>query len=84
MASRLTEAQRRNLIHVRDHGKCLPRSRAAYNCRIAGLSEFVWLYEDGTSGAVADKPPALGWSLVKVVGERLTPASRAALEKRNE
>lgn len=75
----LTEAQIENLRHVRDHGRSKPRSRAGYTCRTTGLTEFVWLYEDGVTAAVSEKEPQIGAWLVKVVGEQLTERGLAAL-----
>lgn len=79
MAKGLTEARIANLKHVRDHGKPTPRSPAGYHCRILGLTEFMWLYEDGAISTTSEKAPRVGCNLVKVVGERLTPAGRRAL-----
>jgi hypothetical protein len=75
-----TKAQVRNLRHVAEHGKPVPRNSAAYHCRIKGLSEFLWLYEDGETSTPSEKTPCEGAYLVKIVGERLTPAGRQALE----
>jgi len=77
--TKLTKAQLRNLQHVADHGQPLPRSSAAYHCRIKGLAEFVWRYTDGEIATYKEKPPMEGAWLDKIVGERLTDAGRAAL-----
>jgi len=77
--SKLTEAQRRNLEHVRDHGQSTPGSRAAYKCRMAGWSVFVWRFGDGKIATIAENPPYPGRELIEVVGERLTEAGRLAL-----
>lgn len=77
---KLTKAQIRNLQHVAEHGKPLPRSSAAYHCRIKGLTQFVWRYTDGEVSTVDEKTPREGAWLEKVLGERLTEAGRAALE----
>ena len=79
----LSEAQRRNLEHVRDFGMPLPRSTAGYHCRVKGLSEFVWLFEDGSVATTKELKPQEGRRLVNVVGERLTPAGRAALGEKD-
>jgi len=79
----LTKAQIENLEHVRDHGKAKPRSRAGYTCRVMNLTAFVWLYEDGAIATTEEKAPAEGAQLVKVVGERLTPAGIEALSRAN-
>jgi hypothetical protein len=78
---RLTPAQIRALIHVRDHGQPLPRNAAAYHIRVKGLSEFVWKYSDGTIATAREQPPskANGWH-IKIVGERITDAGRLALK----
>ena len=84
---RLTKSQRENLEHVKLFGEAKPRSRAGYWCRHHGLSEFVWLTVDGERIGNADwaakygdaSPIPQGKLLVKVVGERLTPAGLAAL-----
>ncbi|MCC2098656.1 MAG: hypothetical protein KDJ29_17300, partial [Hyphomicrobiales bacterium] len=62
---KLTEAQRRNLVHVRDHGRPLPRNRAGYSCRIKGLSAFVWLFADGTVATTDEQPPSDENRLIK-------------------
>ena len=82
--AKLSEAQRRNLEHVRDHGRPTPRSRAAFVCRVNGWSEFIWQFGDGTVATATEKEPneANGW-LEKVVGERITKAGRRALENRD-
>ena len=82
---KLTEAQRRNLEHVRDYGKPMPRSKAGYNCRVANLSEFVWLLFDGstaTESEVRAMPrPIPEWKFCqKIIGERLTDLGRGALK----
>lgn len=76
----LTEAQIENLKHVRDHGRAKPRSKAGYTCRTKGLTEFLWLYEDGETATTSEKEPREGLWLVRVVGEKLTDAGRAALK----
>lgn len=78
---KLTSAQLRNLAHVRDFGKPVPRTNAAYHCRMKDLSEFVWEFGDGSIATARDQIPSEqnGW-LSKIVGERLTAAGRAALE----
>jgi hypothetical protein len=81
---KLTEAQLRNLESVRDHGQPTPRSKAAYNCRVNGWSEFVWLFEDGETATTTEKSPAEGCWLVKVVGEKITEAGRLALSSVRE
>lgn len=75
----LNKAQIENLIHVRDHGKAKPRSRSGYWCRTNGLSQFVWLFQDGAVATTDEKTPCEGAWLEKVVGERLTEAGIAAL-----
>ena len=71
---KLTDAQRRNLEHVRDHGLATPRSVAGFNCRKAGLTELVWKLPDGSlasSGEIrAMNPPP--WDQARIIGERLT------------
>lgn len=79
----LSEAQRLNLEHVRIFGVPLPRSSAGYHCRVKGLSEFIWLFEDGHVGTSTDPRPQEGLRLVKIVGERLTTAGRAALGEKD-
>lgn len=86
---KITEAQRRNLEHVRDHGCVTPRSRAGYNCRIKGLSEWVWLLSDGSTQTSSEvdllpRPLPPGLCLVRTVCEVLTPAGRAALSEQEE
>lgn len=81
--AKLTEAQRRNLENVRDHKKPLPGSPAGYNCRIAGLSEFIWLVSDGSEirdSEIEFDMFSSGKELVRIIREELTPAGRAALE----
>lgn len=78
----LTDAQFRNLRHVAEHGRPLPRNAAAYHCRKKGLSEFVWLFEDGDIATVSEKEPCEGAWLSKVVGEQLTEDGRLALQQR--
>lgn len=84
---RLTEAQRRNLEHVRDHGKPTPRSRAGFNCRVKGLTEFVWLRRSGVEISNSDyralpMDVRLQDGLDRMVREQLTDAGRRALEGR--
>lgn len=79
----LTDPQRKNLISLRDTGKPSP-SRAAYNCRELGLSEFVWEMSDGSVATSAEikampKPLLRERCCVRVVREQLTDAGRKAL-----
>lgn len=76
----LTRAQRHNLWHVREYGRAVPGTNAGYHCRIKGLSEFLWLFDDGTVAATSELKPTQWNALVKVVGEQLTPAGRAVLK----
>lgn len=84
MASKLTKAQIENLQHVQDHGNAKPRSPSGYWCRTHGLSQFVWLFEDGVIATTDEKTPAEGAWLKKIVGERLTAAGRAALSEASD
>lgn len=84
MMAKITKAQLRNLAHIRAHGKPLPRNSAAYYCRYKGLSEFLWLFEDGTVAATSEQKPTRWNVLVKVVGEQLTPAGSAVLVEQQQ
>jgi hypothetical protein len=79
-AKKLTKAQIENLQHVRDYGRAKPRSPSGYWCRSHGLSDFVWLYEDGSIATTDEKPPVEGAYLVKVLGERLTLLGLSSLQ----
>ncbi len=84
---KLTEAQRRNLIHVHDHGQPVPRSRSAYTCRQRRLTEWLWRLANGNiigNSEVDQKSWYDQMQGAKVIGERLTPAGRAALEQGEE
>ena len=76
---KLTEAQIANLRHVEKFGEAKPRSRAGYWCRVNGLTEYVWLLDDGRKAAWREV--VTGDGLVRVIGERLTRAGRLALSQ---
>ncbi len=76
---RLTAAIFRNLRHVRDYGKSMPRSNAGYRCRVNGLVEFVWRLPDGSTVTFDEMRDRQVWDAPEPAGERLTAAGLAAL-----
>ena len=84
-AVRLSEAQRRELIRVRDHGKS--KTKAGYFLRVKNLTEFLWKLKDGTILGNSEVSQT-GWfdqmQGAVCIGERLTPAGRAALTQGRE
>lgn len=82
--ARLSDARRRALVRVRDSGRS--GSKEGYYNRVNGLAEFVWKLRDGTEAADSDigddwYDRTYG---AKLIGERLTPAGRAALTEGQE
>ena len=76
---KLTEAIFRNLRHVRDHGKSMPRSNAGYRCRVNGLVDFLWRLPDGSTVTFDELRDRQAWDQGEPAGERLTAAGLAAL-----
>ncbi|WP_422363131.1 hypothetical protein [Pyruvatibacter mobilis] len=83
---KLSEAQRKWLTHLRDHGPDSSRNMTGYFCRKNGLTE--WVCRDKASKEVLGVSEARQfypedfWSRIEFLGEteRITPAGIKALE----
>lgn len=82
----LTTAQALHLQNCEDPDREFKATRAGYNCRVKGLSEWLWLMSDGTLATQAEvskmaKPLPDERRLKTVKSEVLTDAGRRALAK---